>query len=271
MPESPPEILGRQRAMWAAGDYPDLARSIEPVAEFAVEAAGVTAGAEVLDVATGSGNAALAAARLGAHVTALDLTPELLDVARARAGQEGLEIAFGEGNAEALPYDDASFDYVTSVFGAMFAPDQAATAAELVRVTRPGGTVAVTAWTPGGLNGQMFAVMAQHLPPPPPGFQPPILWGVADHVRALFAGAEVTTDLRRAVGNVRADSPEAWIDYLEGTLGPMVLAKAALEPEGRWAPVRADLVGLYEAGNEADDGTLRADPEYLLTVARRPG
>lgn len=258
-----------QRAMWATGDYADLARSIEPVAEDVVAAAGVQAGERVLDVATGSGNAALAAARRGARVTGLDLTPELLEIAQRRASEAGLEIAFREGDAEELPFEDDSFDRVTSVFGAMFAPDQAHAAGELLRVCKPGGTVAVSAWTPDGLNGQMFGTLGRHMPPPPEGFRAPILWGVEDVVRELFArAAEVECQVRPARDSVRAPSIDAWIDYLEHVLGPTVLAKRALEAEGRWAAARADLVALYERFNEADDGSLLVHPPYLLTLAR---
>lgn len=265
------EIKQRQRAMWAAGDYPDIASSIEPVAHDVVAAVGVQEGETLLDVATGSGNAALEAARRGATVSALDLTPELLDAARARAAAEGLEIVFVQGDAEQLPYEDGAFDRVTSVFGAMFAPDQERTAAELLRVCRPGGTVAVTAWTPEGLNGQMFGTIGRHLPPPPEGFKPPILWGVEDVVRTLFApAAEVTCERRRATGSVHAPSVDAWMDYTERVLGPAVMAKRALEPQGRWGAARADLHALYERHNEAGDGSLLAHPEYLLTVVRKP-
>ena len=258
-----------QRTMWATGDYADLARSIEAVAEDVVAAAGVQAGERVLDVATGTGNAALVAARRGARVTGLDLTPELLEIAQRRGADEGLEIAFLEGDAEGLPFEDGSFDRVTSVFGAMFAPDQARAAAELLRVCKPGGTVAVSAWAPDGLNGQMFGTLGRHMPPPPEGFRPPILWGVEDVVRELFAGAaEVGCEERAARDSVRAPSIDAWIDYLEQVLGPTVLAKRALEADGRWAAARADLAALYERYNEAGDGSLLAHPTYLLTVAR---
>jgi SAM-dependent methyltransferase len=264
------EIKRRQRAMWSSGDYPDIATTIQVVADDTVAAVGVQSGETLLDVATGSGNAALAAAQRGARVTGLDLTPELLEVARRRAAADGVEIAFLEGDAEQLPFEDASFDRVTSVFGTMFAPDQERAAAELLRVVRPGGTVAVAAWTPQGLNGQLFVTIAKHMPPPPEGFKPPVLWGVEDVVRGLFDGAEeVTTERRHAIDNVRAESADAWVGYLEQVLGPVVLAKRALEPEGRWDAARADLVALYEQHNEAPDGTLLAHPEYLLTLARK--
>jgi ubiquinone/menaquinone biosynthesis C-methylase UbiE len=266
------ELTQRQRVVWAAGDYPDIARSIEPVAHEVVAAVGVGAGESLLDVATGSGNAALEAARRRAGVTGLDLTPELLVVAKRRAAAEGLEIAFVEGDAQALPFEDGSFDRVTSVFGAMFAPDQARAAAELLRVCRPGGTVAVAGWTPEGLNGQMFGTLGAHVPPPPEGFQSPMRWGAEDVVRELFADAAALSCERRvAHGAAHAESTEAWVDYLERVLGPTVLAKQALEPEGRWAAARADLLALYERHNVATDGTYLAHPEYLLTVARAAG
>jgi SAM-dependent methyltransferase len=263
------ELTRRQRAMWAAGDYPDIARTIEPFSHEVVDAVGVQAGETVLDVATGTGNAALELARRGAQVTGLDLTPELLPVAERRAAEEGLEISFVEGDAQALPFEDGSFDRVTSVFGVMFAPDQARAAAELLRVCRPGGTVAVAAWTPDGLNGQMFAALGRHLPPPPEGFQSPLRWGAEDVVRELFAGAaEVRSETRPATGSVRAASVDAWIDYTERVLGPTILAKQALEAQGAWGAARADLIELYGRHNEATDGSLLAHPTFLLTVAR---
>jgi SAM-dependent methyltransferase len=266
----PAEIKQRQRAMWSAGDYPDIARSIEPVAHDVVAASGVQAGEALLDVATGSGNAALEAARRGAHVTGLDLTPELIAVAERRAAAEGLAITFVQGDAEALPYEDDSFDRVTSVFGAMFAPDQARAAAELLRVCRPGGTVAVCAWTPEGLNGQMFGTLGQHMPPPPEGFEPPTRWGSEEVVRELFAdAAEVTCERRAATGSAHGESADAWVAYTERVLGPTVMAKGALEPQGRWGAARADLLALYERHNAATDGSFVAHPEYLLTVAQK--
>ena len=175
-----------------------------------------------------------------------------------------------QGDAEALPFEDGSFDRVTSVFGAMFAPDQQRAAAELLRVCRPGGTVAVCAWTPDGLNGQMFATLGKHMPPPPEGFKPPILWGVEDVVRELFAeAAEVTCDRREATASIRADSAEAWVEYTERVLGPTVLAKQALSATGGWDAARADLLALYERHNLATDGTYLAHPELLLTVAHK--
>jgi SAM-dependent methyltransferase len=255
------------RATWEAGDYPEVARTIEDVSPVAVAAAHVGAGDEVLDVATGTGNTALVAARLGARVTGLDIVPGLLEVARERAAAEGRRIDFVEGDAAALPFAAGSFDRVTSVFGAMFAADQPETAAEMLRVCRLGGAIAVTAFTARSLNGQMFATVARHHKLPP-GFKPPVLWGDEDHVRALFAGAAgLTFELRTypVVGASAAD----WVEYLSKVLGPLAQTRRALEAEGRWEAARDDLVALYSAHNEATDGTLCAPAEYLLTVVAR--
>jgi SAM-dependent methyltransferase len=265
------EIQERQKAIWAAGDYATVATRIESVSEEVVARVGVEEGTQLLDVATGTGNAALFAAAAGAQVTGLDLTPKLLVTARERAAEAGYEIEFVEGDAQELPFEDDSFDRVTSVFGAMFAPDQARTAAELVRVCRPGGRIGVTAWRPEGLFGRLFKTMASHLPPPPPGFQPPVLWGVEDHVRGLFAplGAEVEFEPTAVL--FEDESLESWMADGESRLPPMVMAKAALEPSGDWDALRAELVTLYEGANEADDGSFRAHAEYLITIATPAG
>src|SRR6476469_8189288 len=207
------DFLDRQRAMWTEGDFPDMAKRIEAVAEVVVDAAGVAAGDDVLDVATGTGNAALIAARRGARVKGLDLTPKLL------------------------------------------------------RVTRPGGTIAVAAWTPQGLNGRILGVSAKYMPPPPEGFQPPVLWGLEDHARAIFGGGEVR--FARHTSPIDAESAEHWLSYCERVLGPVILTRATLEPQGKWEAARADLLALYESANEATDGTYHAEAEYLVTVVSR--
>jgi SAM-dependent methyltransferase len=261
-------IKDAQRKTWSAGDYPDVARRIEEVAEAAVERSGACAGESVLDVATGSGNAALAAAARGARVTGLDLTPELLEVARRRASESGYEIEFIEGDAEALPFADGTFDRVTSCFGVIFAPGQTQTATELVRVARPGATVVFTGWTPEGVMGAMFKTVGSYMPPPPEGMSFPVMWGVEDHVRSLFADTRADLSFERRNVTFEDESPESWVAYNERVLGPFVMAKAALEPQGRWDALRADLTNLYRERNEATDGSLRFGAEYLLTVAR---
>ncbi len=264
------EFKDRQRAMWSAGDYPAIAERIEAASATVVASVGVSEGDRVLDVATGSGNAALVAAALGGEVIGLDLTPELLVTARKRAEESELRVEFIEGDAEALPFDDASFDRVTSVFGVMFAPDQQRAADELTRVCRPGGRIGVCAWTPAGVNGRMFALLASRMPPPPAGFMPPVLWGTEERLRQLFAGSGAELSFERRFSTFEDDSAEEWTAYGEEALGPMILARQALGEEV-WAEVRADLISLYEDANEADDGGFRFRAEYLETVVTIPG
>jgi SAM-dependent methyltransferase len=259
-----------QRTMWSTGDYPEVARRIESVAELLVERVGAGPGLEVLDVATGSGNVAIAAAQAGATVTGLDLTPELLEAARRRALQAGLDVRFIEGDAEELPFESGSFDRVTSCFGVMFAPRQQQAAAELARVVRPGGTVAFTAWTPDGLIGRTFRIISSFMPAPPPELKPPVSWGDEEHVRRLFADSGAELSFERLTVPFMHDSPESWLDYDERILGPAIMAKAALEPQGRYGELREQMIELYSELNEAEDGSFRAQAEYLLTVARIP-
>jgi ubiquinone/menaquinone biosynthesis C-methylase UbiE len=259
-----------QKMMWSAGDYPEVARRIESVAELLVERVGAGPGLEMLDVATGSGNVALAGARAGASVTGLDLTPQLLEAARRRAAEADLDVRFIEGDAEALPFESASFDRVTSCFGVMFAPRHEQAASELRRVARPGGTIAFTAWTPEGLIGSTFKIVGSFMPPPPPELRPPSSWGSEEHIRELFAGSGAELSLERRTVAFTHDSPESWLDYDERILGPAIMAKAALEPQGRYGELREAMVELYSDANEAEDGTFRVQAEYLLTVAQMP-
>ncbi|HEX4107684.1 MAG TPA: methyltransferase domain-containing protein [Solirubrobacteraceae bacterium] len=254
-----------QRRAWSSGDYPRIATMIESASLLAVERVDAGSGERLLDVATGSGNAALAAARRGAQVTGLDLTPELLVAARERAQGEGLSVEFVEGDAEALPFEDASFDRVTSVFGVIFAPDQPRAAAELLRVCRPGGTVAVTGWTPTGVQGQLHHRLAAFLPPPE-GAASPMDWGVEEHVRGLLSDAAQCTCTHEHV-TFQADSVEGFVAFNEELLGPVLRVRSHLEPEGRWPEAHAAILDLYGGANEATDGTLRVSAEYLLTLA----
>ena len=260
-----------QKAMWTAGDYPEVARRIASVGEYVAERAGAREGIELLDVATGSGNVSVPAARMGAKVTGLDLTPKLLDAQRERAAAEGVQVELVEGDAEELPFEADAFDRVTSCFGVMFAPRQKLAAEELVRVTRSGGTIVVAAWTPEGVLGQTFRITGSYMPPPPPELKPPMMWGEEEHVRGLFAGTEAVPAFERRVVPFAAESIDAWMAEDEEKLGPSVMAKAVLEPQGRWADLRGELRELYERLNEADDGSLLVGAEYLVTVAQLPG
>jgi len=258
-----------QRAMWTAGDYAEVAVRIVPVGEYVAQRAGAGPGIQLLDVATGTGNVSVPAAQAGAQVTALDLTPKLLEQQRARAAAAGVEIELVEGDAEELPFGDASFDRVTSCFGVMFAPRQPLAAGELARVARPGGEIVVAAWTPEGMVGRMFRASAPYMPPPPEGFVPPVMWGNEDHVRSLFDGAGVELSFELRTVTFEGESIEAWVAKDETILGPSVMAKAALEQQGRYDELRRDVLDLYGEFNEATDGSFRGAAEYLVTVARK--
>lgn len=261
-----------QRSTWAAGDYPDVARTIEQAAHTLLDRLGVEQGMDMLDVATGTGNVAIPAAERGARVSGLDLTPQLLEVARERAEQAGVQVSWLEGDAEQLPFADGSFDRVSSCFGVIFAPRHRVAASELVRVTRPGGRVAVAAWTPEGLQGGFFGAVGSYMPPPPPELISPLRWGEEEYVGSLFAdagaGAEISHE--RATVVFEGESTDAFVGYLERALGPLAMAKPVLQEQGRWAQLRAELVALYEERNEAWDGSLRVQGEYLITVAQLP-
>ena len=264
-------LKARHRAMWALGDYPAVAADLIPeLGPVVVEAAGVRAGDRVLDVAAGTGNAAVPAAAVGADVTASDLTPELFEAGRAFAARQGVTVRWEEADAEALPYGDGAFDVVISTVGVMFAPHHQQAADELVRVCRPGGKIGLISWTPTGFVGEMFRTMKPYAPPPPPGAQPPPLWGDEDHVRGLL-GDRVTDVVarRRTVTVDLFATPEAWLDYWKSVYGPTIVAyrNIADDPE-RVAALDHDLTALaarYDTGT----GTTVLDWEYLLLTARR--
>jgi ubiquinone/menaquinone biosynthesis C-methylase UbiE len=257
----------RQKAVWSAGDWPAVAPTIADASSVVVEKLGVGPGQDYLDVATGSGTAAILGAKRGARTTGLDFVPKLVDAATERAAAEGVEATFVVGDAQDLPFEDGSFDRVSSVFGAMFAPDQERAAAELVRVCRPGGVIAVAAWTPEGLNGRMFMTLGKHMPPPPEGFKPPVLWGTDEHVRKLFAGQDVQTE--RVLLTSENEDFEELVKDLESKLGPMVMARKVLEPEGKWEAAREDVLAIYKGANELQLPAIRTSAEYLLTTVRK--
>lgn len=257
-------IKQKQQATWASGDYHLIGTQIVITSELLLESLDLHAGERVLDVATGSGNAALAAARRGGDVTGVDYVPSLLAHARARADAEFLDAAFVEGDAEALPFEDGAFDVVTSVFGAMFAPDQERTAAELARVTRPGGRIGLVAHTPEGYIGQLFKVVGSHVPPAP-GLRSPVLWGTDVRLAQLFGDRvlEMTSTKRLMVFRYRP--PEAYLAYWRRFYGPIHKAFQAVGPDGE-AALGADLLALVASFNEASDGTMIVRSEYLETV-----
>lgn len=256
--------------MWGLGNYTAVATEvIASLGPTLVEAAGVTQGQRVLDVAAGSGNVAIPAARIGAEVTASDLSPDLLARGKAMAEEAGLPLAWEEADAEALPYDDASFDAVLSCVGVMFAPHHQEAADELVRVTRPGGTIGLISWTPEGFIGQMFAVMKPFAPPPPPGAQPPPLWGTESHVRELLGDrASVRQVERRQLTIPAFGSGAQFRDYFKANYGPTIVTyRNIAEDASRVAELDAALADLGD--RSLADG--RMHWEYLLTVGTRHG
>jgi SAM-dependent methyltransferase len=263
-PPSLAAVKERQQATWASGDYHMIGTQIVVVSELLIEALDLRSTEEVLDVATGSGNAAIGAARRGCDVVGVDYVPSLLQRARIRAEAEELEVQFLEGDAEALPFRPASFDVVTSVFGAMFAPDQEQTARELARVTRPGGRIGLVAHTPDGFIGQLFKTNARHVPPPQ-GVRSPLLWGTEDRLRDLFDGEIAELRTRRLHYVFRYRSPEAYLAYWRRYYGPTMKAFEAVGAAGAPA-LEADLLELIAGYNVADDGTMVVPSEYLEAV-----
>lgn len=266
-------LKAKHRAMWAMGDYPVVAAQIIPeLGTTLVEAAGVRSGDRVLDVAAGSGNAAIPAALAGAEVVASDLTPELLESGRALAAQRGAEIRWDVADAEAMPYVDGEFDRVLSCVGVMFAPHHQASADQLIRVCRPGGTIGLLSWTPEGFLGQMFAAMKPYAPPPPPGAQPAPLWGSEEHVRALFG--ERVTDVvarRQTVTVDRFASPEEFRDYFKANYGPTIAVYRGIEGDpDRVAALDRDLAELARRHDRGQGQTVM-EWEYLLFTARKAG
>jgi ubiquinone/menaquinone biosynthesis C-methylase UbiE len=257
-------IKQRQQATWASGDYHMIGTQILLVAEQLIESLDVHSTDRVLDVATGSGNAALAAARRSCEVVGIDYVPSLLDRARERAIAEGVQAQFEDGDAEAIPFEDDSFDVVASVFGSMFAPNQEAAAAELARVARSGGKIGLVAHTPEGYIGNLFKVIGKHVPPPA-GLRSPILWGTEERLRELFGDAIAELRLEKRHMTFRYRSPQTWIEYWRRYYGPTLKAFEAVGEEGR-AALEADLLENIARFNRADDGTMVVPSEYLEAV-----
>jgi SAM-dependent methyltransferase len=261
-------VKQKQQAAWASGDFAVVAARIVLVAEHLCDTADLRAGWRVLDVATGSGNAAIAAARLGCEAVGVDYVPALLEKGRARAAAEGLDVELLEGDAEALPFPDASFDAVTSVFGTMFAPDHARAAAELLRVCRPGGSIALASWTPDGFIGQLFKTVAAHVPPPA-GVRSPMLWGTETHLRELFGQGVCSLETEQRTFTFRFRSAEEFVSFFRTWYGPTLKAFAALEGAARDA-LEADLVGLARRFDRLPGGNAIAIPAtYTEAVAVR--
>lgn len=260
-------LKSRLKTIWEAGDFSEVAKHIETVAEQFVDRLNILPGMKVLDVACGSGNLAIVAAQKGADVSGIDIADNLIEAAKRRAAAAGLDIEFEQGDAEAMPYADNSFDVVMTMFGAMFAPRPEVTAAELIRVCRPGGVIAMANWTPDGHAGRMFKLAGKYLPPPP--MPPPVLWGVPETV-AERLGDRVTdlTMTPRLADMIFEYGPADVVEHFRRFFGPTVMAFRAI-PEDQHEAYRNDLEALWSENNIAADGTTHAKSEFLEVKARK--
>lgn len=256
-------IKQRQHAVWASGDYAVIGSTLQIVGEELCEAVELRAGSRVLDVAAGNGNATLAAARRFARVTSTDYVPALLARGKERADAERLAVSFREADAEALPFDDGSYDVALSTFGVMFAPDQQRAAAELARVVVPGGRIGLANWTPEGFIGQLLGLVGRYAPPPAPGLRPPTRWGSEAVLRDLFPGHSL--EIRPKSFVFRYRSPEHWLEVFERCYGPTHKIFSALEPDRRDALAR-DILDLLRRHDRGGGGSLVVPGEYLEVV-----
>src|SRR5262245_13121106 len=261
------QLKTRLKATWMAGDYDVFSRFMEKDAQEFVNRLGLAPGTRLLDVGCGAGQLALIAARAGARVTGCDIATNWIEKARMRAAAEGLDVTFEEGDAESLPYDDSQFDAVASLIGAMFAPRPDRVAAELTRVCRPGGIIAMANWTPGGFVGQMFKTIARHIAPS--GMPSPVLWGDEATVRERLRDG--IADLRFARRFYHFDypfPPEAVVEFFRANYGPMLRAFASLDAAGQ-QNLRNELIDLWSTHNRSGGGTTSVDAEYLEVIATR--
>jgi len=262
------ELKTKLKNTWQAGDFDRIAKTYAAGAGEFIGRLGLSKGTKVLDVACGSGNISFPAARAGADVTGVDIAVNLIETARRRAAERGVSIRFDEGDAEGLPYEDGSFDMVVSMFGAMFAPRPEMVAGELLRVCKPGGTIAMANWTPSSFIGSMFRITAGHVPPPT-GMPSPLLWGDETTVRERFReGASEVELIPRSIDFTLPASPEGMVDHFRLWYGPTNKAFAALDDTGR-AALRTDLTKLWKEHNRATDGTTRVSSDYLEVRVRR--
>ncbi len=260
-------ITARQQETWAKGDFHEVARQVIGVSDLLVTTLDPRPGQRVLDVACGSGNAALAAARRYCEVSGIDYVPALIERAKLRAAAENTPIDFRVADAQALPYPDATFDVVTSVFGVMFAPDQAKAAAELVRVTKPGGKIGLSCWMPEGMVAEFFAVQSR-LAPPPPGVPPSSRWGTEQGLRELFGSALRDLKMQRRTFHQQFLSSQHALEVFRKYFGPTVRAYEVVGAAGE-AELSAELLKLYARYNRAKDGTFAGEAVYLESIVTR--
>lgn len=265
------ELKARHRKMWASGDYSSMVETfLLPLGPMLVEACGITGGMRVLDVAAGTGNASIPAAMTGAEVTASDLTPELFDAGRRRAEAEGVKLAWVEADAERLPFEEQSYDVVMSSIGAMFAPHHQEVADELVRVCRSGGTIGMLNWTPEGMIGALFRTMGPFAPSPPPGAQPPPLWGSEEHLKGLFRDRVDFRTLERRMLEVTAfERPRDYGEHFKQRYGPTIVAQTNARDNGREQEFNEALEQFCDQWNRGATDKALFEQEYLLAVGTR--
>ncbi len=258
-----------QQKVWAEGDFSMVASLVFNVSESLAEALEILPDERVLDVACGSGNGAISAARRawGGNVVGADYVPALLERGRERAAAERLDVEFVEADAQHLPFGDASFDVAMSIFGAMFAPDQRRTAAELLRVVKPGGRIGMANWSPDGTVGRMFATTAKHAPPPP-GLDPALLWGTEERLRELFGDGISDLRIERRLSRQPFRSAAHYLEFFRTNFGPIKVAFERVGAEGE-AALESDLRELLESENTAGDRALVLEAEYLEVIATR--
>jgi ubiquinone/menaquinone biosynthesis C-methylase UbiE len=257
-----------QQQIWSKGDFAMVAALVYNAAEGLAEALDIVPDERVLDVACGSGNGAIAAARRSwGGVVGADYVPALLERGRERAAAERLDVEFVEADAQDLPFAEGSFDVTMSIYGAMFAPDQRKTASELLRVTRPGGRIGMANWTPQGNVGEMFQTISKHAPPPP-GVESPLLWGTEERVRELFGDGVSEIRFEPRISRQPFRSPEHYVEFFRTYFGPTQMAYERVGPEGEEA-LTEDLLAFLERTNTAGDRAMVLEAEYLQVIATR--
>jgi SAM-dependent methyltransferase len=268
MPHVSDQFKQHQQRIWAAGDFSMVATPTMIVGERLCESLDLRAGQRVLDIATGSGNTALAAARRYCEVTGVDFVPSLLDRARERAAAERLDIEFREADAESLPFADGTFDVIVSTFGVMFAPDQARAASELLRVCRPGGKIGLTTWPPEGFIFELQRTAARYSPAPPNGFQPPVLWGTETRLHELLGKGVSSLSLIRKTFVMRHPSVDDWLEFTRTYFGPVRQLVQSLDPE-RQRAISGEVIELARRHNRSGDATMAVPADYVEVVAVR--
>ena len=264
---TPPDlgaVKAKQQGTWSSGDYAVVGTTLQIVGEQLCEAMDLRSGQKVLDVAAGNGNVSLAAARRWCDVVATDYVPSLLERARERAAAERLDMQVQEADAEALPFDDSSFDAVVSTFGVMFTPDQDRAAAELTRGCRPGGKIGMANWTPNGFIGQVFKTIGSHLPPPA-GVKSPALWGTRQRITEMFGARSAWTAAETRNFVFRYRSPAHWLEVFRTFYGPTLKAFGALDAAAQ-TRLANDLIAVIERFNRSGDASMVVPSEYLEVV-----